>query len=350
MASDDFQKSLLWLRNEYTKSQGGSFQHFYCPLMGRDEPTELCLGHVIPQCLPDTSRLCVVQRKDIDGFYGRLVEADFGTMVAAREKGLKGILRDRGLMRTIKPTLLVGGKKVDYYSYQGTVGLNHTRFSLQTKEDNDPVELVLKVPLSEALAAQSLPWSFGFEIDCTVATLVTLIKAAYLTLFRIHGYTWALSPGGLGVGHYLLGEFFRENQYKKPHEIRAALKKTFLPYKNIIRPVTAFSPGIQREGTLNDLQSGACIGASGNFFAEIVLVRVAKQFFGVILPAFTNPNSAGAYCDFLQNSNEKLRVMRSQFDPEGNRFQMEQTPMEVHWPKGEDGFELEHPSGVFIRT
>lgn len=355
MANEDFEKGLHWLQNDFTRVEGKPFQHFYCPLMMSDEPTELCVAHVMPKCLPDTSRLCVIQRKDIDGFYGSYAEADFATMVEASKKGMNGIIRDRALLKKIKPSLHVGGKKVDYYPYQGTVAANQTHFTFQPNDGCHPVELVLKIPMAEALAAQSQPWSWIFEFDCTVATLVTLIKAAYLTLFRLHGYKWALSPGGKSIGYALLGEFFRENRSKEPEEIKAALRKTFLRYKNLVRPVKSFtpglqSPGIQRKGTLNDFQSGVCIGASGQFFAEIILIRIAKHFFGVFLPAFDNATSAGAYFDFLQNSNETLRVHRTQFDPVNNKFHMEKNPMDVHWPKGEDGFELEQPSGVFIRT
>jgi hypothetical protein len=346
MITEEVRSNLSWYQNDYIQEEGKPFDHFFCPLMMRDERVELCMGHVIPECIPDSSRLRVVQRKDIDGFYGRVAEADFGALIAAREKGLKGILRDRGLQKRIRPTLLIGDKKADYYSYQGRIGPNQTRLSLQTKEDPEPVELVIKMNPDEAVAAQSQHWSFGFEFDCTVTSLVTLIKAAYLTLFRIHGYRWALSSSGTSIGYYLLGDFFRENQNKKPEEIREALKTTFLKYKHMVRPVTAFTGDGLRDGTLNDHQTGICLGSSGNGFAEIVHIRVGKLFYGVLMPAFETANSAAAFWDFLNNDNETLRVNRARYDLEKNQVQIEKVPMEVCWPKDDGIIEIESPVGV----
>jgi hypothetical protein len=345
MVTEEIRNNLPWYQNDYTKDQGTPFEHFFCPLMMRDEPVELCMGHIIPDCIPDSSRFRVVQRKDIDGFYGRVAEADFGALMAAKQKGLKGILRDRGLQRKIRPTLLIGDKTTDYFSYQGKIGPNQTRLSLQTKEDPDPVELVIKVPPEEAIAAQTRQWSFGFEFDCTVTALVTLIKAAYLTLFRIHGYRWALSSSGTSIGYYLLGDFFRENQSKNPEEIKEALKTTFLKYRHMVRPVAAFTGDSIRDGTLNDHQTGICYGSSGKEFAEIVHIRAGTQFYGVLMPAFETANSAAAFWDFLNNDNETLRVNRARFDLEKNQVHIEKDPMEVCWPKDDEIIELESPVG-----
>jgi hypothetical protein len=55
---------------------GNPFKCFYCPILQTDEETELCMGHIVNKSIPNSCRKCVVQRKDVDGFYGVVVEAE----------------------------------------------------------------------------------------------------------------------------------------------------------------------------------------------------------------------------------------------------------------------------------
>src|SRR6185312_10314941 len=106
MHSDEITRILPFVQADYTAETNETFEHFFCPLLMRDEPVELCMGHVIPQCLPHTMRTRVVQRKDIDNFYGAHAEADFCTLVKGRAKsGLKDIMDDPDLFRRLRQQL-----------------------------------------------------------------------------------------------------------------------------------------------------------------------------------------------------------------------------------------------------
>jgi chromosome partitioning protein len=234
-------------------------------------------------------------------------------------------------------------------SYQNTrIPPNHTRFTITTREDPEPIELVIKMPQNEAIAAESKPCYFGFEFDCRTAVLVTLIKSAFLTLFLQHGYRFAISASGTAIGRFLLGDFFLENKSKEMPEIKEALKQTFIQHKNTVRPVTAIAAGLKREGTLTDFETGVCYGSSGDPFAEIVLIRIGKDFFGVLVPGFEKAHSAAAFHDFLNNDNEKIMVRRATFDPESQQFKINPALMEVRWPKEETDWDLEQPTGVSV--
>ena len=73
--SEEMTRQLARLRADYLEVEKKPLKRFYCPIIGQDdENADLCLGHVIHQKIPNSSRKTIVQRKDVDGFYGRLLE------------------------------------------------------------------------------------------------------------------------------------------------------------------------------------------------------------------------------------------------------------------------------------
>jgi hypothetical protein len=62
--------SLPLVAADYEAVVGNPFGHFYCPILLEDIPGELCMGHVINKSFANSSRKRVVQRKDVDGFFG----------------------------------------------------------------------------------------------------------------------------------------------------------------------------------------------------------------------------------------------------------------------------------------
>jgi hypothetical protein len=299
------------------------------------------MGHVIPQALPGCTRTCVVQRKDIDNFYGTVAEAHFGTLLKARGKGLKDIMHDPSLQRRLKPQLLIGGKKVDYYPFRdGNKNANHARLNLQTAEEGKPVELVIAMKFDEVVAAEEKEWGIGFVYDCRLAMVVTMIKAAFLTMFRLHGYQWAYSSGGLAIGFELLGRCYWENHGKEPDAVQAALKEFFLPYKHLVRPVNGFIGDNPPRGTLEDYRSGICFGSSGRPFAQIIYIRIGEQCHGVLMPGFENHESAATYLDFLKNDNETLMISDTWFNHGKQQWEVNPKPIVTHWPKHDESFEF----------
>ena len=59
------------------RSRGASSKprDFLCPILQVEERAILCKGHIVPRAV--RGRTWLVQRKDVDNFYGRFVEADF---------------------------------------------------------------------------------------------------------------------------------------------------------------------------------------------------------------------------------------------------------------------------------
>src|SRR5260370_14299015 len=87
--SEEIQRNLAVHQADYIHINGSPFQHFFCPILFKDEPTELCMGHIVSQKLSNCCRARVVQRKDVDGFYGEMVEDGFTTLIQARSMTLE---------------------------------------------------------------------------------------------------------------------------------------------------------------------------------------------------------------------------------------------------------------------
>src|SRR5581483_4976561 len=101
------------LRADYAKCAGTPFKHFYCPMLLADEEVELCMGHIVSQRKPISCKKWVVQRKDVDGFFGQL-ETDFLTLMRARG-GLPAVLCDPKLAGQLPIKITSDGQEVDHY-------------------------------------------------------------------------------------------------------------------------------------------------------------------------------------------------------------------------------------------
>lgn len=69
-----FQSKLERLRSDYADVVGRPFEFFYCPILHRDESTDLCRAHLINRAFQGSSNKWTIQRADIDNFYGSRIE------------------------------------------------------------------------------------------------------------------------------------------------------------------------------------------------------------------------------------------------------------------------------------
>ena len=79
MSNDEIRKEVERWKADFAQLGDGPPTHFQCPILLKDEAVELCMGHVVNKAIPNCCRKTVLQRKDIDGFYGSLLERHFAT-------------------------------------------------------------------------------------------------------------------------------------------------------------------------------------------------------------------------------------------------------------------------------
>src|SRR5262249_14388623 len=142
-------------------------------------------------------------RSDVDSWYGAMFESDFVAFHEAKECSLREVLGNRRLRQRLRPQVRRDGKEIRHYPCEKPGTPEHTPIMMENDE-GAVFRFGLHLPPDEMQASLECSWEVAVEADFRLPALVTLIKAAYLTLFRILGYSYALSPAGLFVGHDIL--------------------------------------------------------------------------------------------------------------------------------------------------
>jgi hypothetical protein len=332
MSDEGIEGQLAELRRDYQQEEGQPFRHFYCPILHRDEQTELCEGHVVNQKLPASSRLWVVQRKDVDGFYGRIFETDVVAMIQSRERTFTDALFDKDLRRKLNPQITADGEEVPIY-YPGRRDRVPPYYSPLTVEgDRGTIHMGVRLTPDEMAELSLRNLQIEMKLDCRTAGVVSMIKAAHLTMFRLLRYGYALSGAGIDVGRFTLGQFYLENQGRRDREVRAAAPDFFRRYVNAVRPVQ-YAGQTPPRGTVEDRRLGVCFGSSGRPFAFIVFVRTADWLHAVLLPEVRHPDSAAAYWHFLRSDRTTIQASSALFDADKQVFRVVEEPEELAWGK-----------------
>src|SRR5690242_8066296 len=114
MSTDRVNRRVDELRADYEGVVGGPFSHFYCPILRVDESAELCEGHIVNAAF-GTADAWEPQRKDVDNFYGAMVESEFIGVVKHRRKTPFDIWTDPDSRRQFRPKLTVGEQQLGHY-------------------------------------------------------------------------------------------------------------------------------------------------------------------------------------------------------------------------------------------
>ena len=212
----ELKKRLTQLNDDYKFVAGCPPHVFFCPILYRDEDTELCKAHLVNQSFSDSERAWTVQRKDVDAFYGSLFESEF-SLIQEKDRfqvgdNVTGIISNRHLGRHLMPKFTRNGEVVGHYSVQnGHVPDNHSPVTVIGPEGTG-VQVALKTPLDTLKDSHNDKWEINIDKDLSLASLVSLLKAAHLILFHLLGYRYALSASGCFIGKTVLGDFFLKAQ------------------------------------------------------------------------------------------------------------------------------------------
>ena len=229
------EQKLNMLRSDYQSVVGTPFSHFYCPILFRDEDVDLCRAHIINRAFPDSNRNWTVQRTDVDNFYGRIFEGDFVDIQYRGKQLAERIIGDPGLSKRLQPRIRMGGEVVEHFVAHGPVPRCFTE--AVAASPSGPIRLGLKIRPDEAAAAMNKGCEIVIEKDVRLPALVSLLKAAHLTLFEMLGYRYALSAGGVFLGRDVLGEFFLQNCDLSKAEVLKDAASYFREFANMMRPV-----------------------------------------------------------------------------------------------------------------
>jgi hypothetical protein len=304
------------------------FSSFFCPILYRDEATDLCLGHVINEAFTSSDRTRVLQRADVDNFFGAKFESDFVLLDHYGKVTAADALINRGLPSKLRPRILLQKQEVEFYRPKGPVPPQHTVMQVN-QPGHRPVNLAIKLSPTDIHSSIDGKWELTLEGDIRLAVLVSVLKAAHLTLFARMGYRYALSAGGHFLGHTILGSFVADNLGRSKADVLTAAMNHFKPFSNLVRPMLKWPPEIK--GTLSDGIVHVC-PARGGFWAIMVFVRAGPTMHAVLVPVLEQVEPAVRFTEFLVQPAPRFDATFATL--EEDRWAISPRIHTMDWPEG----------------
>ena len=286
---------LARLNSDYESITGSKYKHFYCPVLFKDENTNLCQAHIINKAFKDSDRTWTVQRKDVDSFYGSHFEAEFETIQEKGRYKADEVLASKTLSKKLKPKMYADGKRVEYYRPSSTIPTAHTPVALADFSESTKIALKLSQEKMETESTQN--WEIRIENDLRLPSLVSLLKAAHLTLFHLRGYRHPLSMGGHFVGKTILGDFYLRARGMSKNDVTELAFNHFNQFANMVRPALINPRNLK--GTLTD----RCLYVwmyRDEPWALVVLVRTGDLLNSVAMPVMRSDEDSARFIRFLQ--------------------------------------------------
>ena len=316
---------LIQLNSDCKDVSGYTVQHFFCPILYRDDNVELCKAHIINKSFRNSSRTWTIQRTDIDQFYGGHFEADFEVLQEKDSTHPSKIITNKKLMNLLKPQFLLDGEPIEYYRPKGPVPKNHSQVTFIT--DRESIELVFKVS-PDKIEDVVMQWSVDKNIQ--LPALVSLLKATHLTLFHLCGYEHTFHKDGFFLGRVILGEFFLKTRDMGQTDILNEARIFFAPLVNMVRPVIADT--LHLRGTLTDHKLYVCIN-NNKPWALIIFIQTEKHLNAVLVPLLDSKKNTELFVEFLEKSENILNVRLARWEKAS--WEMHSKDIKIFWPKAQ---------------
>ena len=296
--------------SNYEAMTGEKFNHFYCPFLRVDEEVELIEAHIVNKAFSNTHRGWTVQRKDIDGFYGGKFEDGF-TKLEYKYSGLTpyDVLFDKSLEKKYNPNFFVREQKISHFHIKNDIPPEEITIATY-KNENSQITLGLKTEVEKIEKNLEIEVS----IDERVASAVSLLKAAYLTMFEMLKYNYALSPGGEFLGK-LLGKFYKQNKDFEKKVVLENAKEYFKEYANLVKPL--LNNPLDFEGTARDKRV-FLVQDQNIVWAAIVFIKTADQLHSVIVPLYFDSMGFAHFQKLFKKEDLKLNLINATF--KGNHW------------------------------
>lgn len=321
MTKESIESQLPGFRSDYELFAGSPCNYFVCPILGIDETTDLCLGHVINEKLPNCSRRSVLQRKDVDGFYGSVVEKHFVAATLADNPTAHDVVMSDKLSRQIPWWVSIDGQTVPHYVIKDSHASEHTVVELQDSQGKTK-RIALKISDTEFKCAKHM--NVCVDRDYIPEATAALLKSAHLTLFRLLGYNYAFGTAGLMVAD-ILKKFYLAYHNADRKKQEKAIAEYFLPHAGMVAPLERFDESIYR-GSVDDNRYLFCVGSSGKPYSIVVMVRINKAMHLVFLP-WDDASNMDIYFSLISNPRRKqFQYLLAEFEvngPDGPRWKVD---------------------------
>jgi hypothetical protein len=322
----ELERKIEKLRVDFADANGERFEHFYCPILLKDEAVPLCQAHLVNKAFSGASNRWTVQRADVDNFFGSFFEADFvelrhsdAPVQTALANGYSGIL---------KPRITYKKQKVDFYRPRGKVPPQHSQILIGEQKG---VKLALKIHPNALASTAEQDWEISLESDLRLAALVSVLKSAHLTLFDMLGYQYALSAGGAFLGHTILGSFFTANCNTPKRQVLVNAQAHFTEFANLVRPI--LTPESVKMDSIRD--GAMCLCEGSVRWGFLLFIHTGTMINAVIAPTLETPDAAARFIEFLKEDGSRFQARRCNFD--GESFKAAPNTETVYWPPAKFG-------------
>lgn len=315
------------LKRDFESVTGKSWNHFYCPILYRDEDTKLCRAHLINKAFREADRSWTVQRADVDNYYGSLFEADFVAMDKMNDPIAEEALVDKDVSRQFRPKFVLDGDVKEHYLPSNVDSVPEEHTTIAFHHDDSIVPYTLKIAPEEVVQSLDGRWEILVDKDVRLAAVVSLLKCAHLILFHLLGYGYALSSGGRHLGWEVLGRFFLKTRDLPKKKAIEFAKSHFKPYASVVRPVISMSADFK--GTLTDGYFYAC-GSGANPWGLGIFIQFSGQTHTVIVPTLQDAYSAETFSRFLDSAFPSFEVRIGRIVPD--RLELSAESHIVEWP------------------
>jgi hypothetical protein len=232
----------------------------------------------------------------------------------------------------LQPRVYAGSREIEFFIPTGKTPEGVTL--VRSTEEGLPPLIGLKIPAEELENLLDADWRIELSQDLRVGALVSLIKAAHLTLFFLRGYRYALSTTGHFIGRQVLGALFEAAKGSSKGEAELLAERQLAAYVNMVRPLLGSSLGLL--GTILDGKIMVGWSASGFPWTLIVLVPTGDTMHGVMLPVGDHVETVATWHSFMSNENSDIAVKVAFFEPEANGavWSLSRQTWRIRWPKG----------------
>ena len=311
MLNTDLKRQLGKLNDDYESVTGQRFQDFFCPILHTDEPVELCRAHIINRKFSHSDRSRTVQRADVDSLFGALFEGEFVLLEKRGQPVIEDALTDHNLAQKLGLKLVQGDTVVDFYRRKGRDATPDDHTPIDIYNDEDKVgPFGIKISPAELLSRSDEGWQFQVAKNIQLPSLISGLKAAYLTMFHLLGYRYALSAGGHFLGKSILGDFVLKVRGLGRSDAIEVAADHFNEFAALMRPIV--SPLPEYDGTVSDGQFFLLMNGSA-FWAAQVVVRTAEHKHAVIVPIFDDIECVAYFFDFIKSPARDLEVKSARF-------------------------------------
>jgi hypothetical protein len=323
MAVDN--RQLAYLNTDYSAQTGIIVQKFVCPIsLDDDSNAELCDGHILNQGIKKASRATVIQRKDIDNYFGHTIEPDLVKMLNIPVSTKQELIRKARNLRITAPS----GEKMETFRSNTEAGGRFQQINLFNPDRTTMISPFLKNGRLENKYYKDLEVEFTITVTNS-AIIGSLLKSGYLALFQMLGYRWVLDASGDRVRR-ALAAFYRNKADKEQSinyfsEFDGSISVLFNDTKNDMGDTL-------EDGSLffhyveGDQETGL-------LFAVTCLFRVNDRTLSVTLPCYQKKGyylvAYQYYQTLLKDRSVCQNVYSVRFDNE--RFNISTTPLRLHY-------------------